>query len=303
MRYPSRTVAALAGTALTLWACSGASDRSSAPSSVAAPSEGAARSFFASPSPGPATSPAPSPSPTPSPCPYGKGTVNTTCLRGAPVFLEKVDAAISQLVQQRPELFNLEDAAGPGGYRVLDAAQYQAGVVKNLEAMAFCAVADNNILQLKNSNEFSEDYDILLSTEHIRRGDGSYRSTCNPPAFPVDASDLIDGVRVAFYGFDCPKGVAVPKNGLGQVPVGCAGFVTATPKTKDNTDVDPRVHGPDIQWIHWEGHEEVKVEDFPGVPFNKVVDGVQEGGFRLCAVVKGVEGCLNGTVIPATEIP
>ena len=109
------------------------------------------------------------------------------------------------------------------------------------------------------------------------------------PAFPLDAADLIDGVRVAFYGFDCPKGMTVPKNGSGQLPVGCAGYVTATPKTKDNKDVDPRVHGSDIQWIHWEGHEQVKVEDFPGVPFNKIVDGVQEGGFRLCAVVKGVE--------------
>lgn len=299
MRFPSRTVAALAGTAaLTFGACSGPSDKASAPSAVSASAEGGARGFFASPSPLPATSPAPSPSPTPSPCPYGKGTVDTTCVRGGPVFLEKVDAAISQLVQQRPELFNLEDATGPGGYRVLDSAQYYAGVVKNLEAMAFCATADNNMLQVKNSNEFSEDYDILLSTEHIRRGDGSYRATCNPPAFPLDAADLIDGVRVAFYGFDCPKGVEAPRNGLGQLPVGCAGFVTATPKTKDNKDVDPRVHGPDIQWIHWEGHEQVKVEDFPGVPFNKIVDGVQEGSFRLCAVVKGVEGCLNGTVIP-----
>jgi hypothetical protein len=80
------------------------------------------------------------------------------------------------------------------------------------------------------------------------------------------AADLIDGVRVAFYGFDCPKDVVVPKNGSGQLPVGCAGFVTATPKTKDNKDVDPRVHGSEIQWIHWEGHEQVKVEDFPGVP-------------------------------------
>jgi hypothetical protein len=34
------------------------------------------------------------------------------------------------------------------------------------------------------------------------------------------------------------------------------------------------------------------------VAFNKTLVGVQEGNFRLCAVVKGVEGCLNGTVIP-----
>ncbi len=299
MGFPSRRVGASACAAvLTFWACSGPAEKSSSPSAVTGPERGGARTMLASPNPAPSGSPLPSPSPTPSPCPYGKGTVDATCVRGVPVFVEKVDAAISQLVQQRPELFNLEEATGPGGYRVLDSTQYYAGVVKNLEAMAFCATADNNLLQLKNSNEFSEDYDILLSTSHIRRGDGSYRSTCNPPAFPLDAADLIDGVRVAFYGFDCPKGMSVPRNGSGQLPVGCAGFVTATPKTKDNKDVDARVHGPDIQWIHWEGHEQVKVEDFPGVPFNKIVDGVQEGGFRICAVVKGVEGCLNGTVIP-----
>ena len=293
MRFPSRTVAALAGTAVvTLWACSGAAPRSSTPSAVSGlPGAGGGRAL-ASPNP------APSPSPSASPCPYGKGTLDTTCVRGAPVFLDKVDAAIDQLVQQRPEIFEQEDAAGPGGYRVLDVDQYNAGVVKNLEAMAFCAAADNNQIQLKNSNEFSEHYDILLSTQHVRRGDGSYRATCNPPAFPLDAADLIDGVRVAFFGFDCPDGVEAPRNGVGQLPVGCVGFVTATPKTRDNEDVDPRVHGPDIQWIHWEGHEQVRVEDFPGVTFNKTLVGLEEGGFRLCAVVKGVEGCLNGTVTP-----
>ena len=291
MWFPSRTVAALVGTAaVTFWACSGAAPRSSNPSAVSGVPGGSVRSL-ASPNP------APNPSPSASPCPYGKGTLDTTCLRGAPVFLDKVDAAIDQLVQQRPEIFEQGDAAGPGGYRVLDVDQYQTGVVRNLEAMAFCAASENGQIELKNSNEFSEHYDILLSTQHIRRGAGSYRATCNPPAFPLDAADLIDGIRVAFFGFDCPDGVEAPRNGAGTLPVGCEGFVTATPKTRDNQDVDPRVHGPDIQWIHWEGHEQVRV-DFPGVPFNKTLVGLEPGGFRLCAVVKGVEGCLNGTVTP-----
>ena len=293
MRFPSRTVAALAGSVVVAWACSGASPRTRTPSGVSGVSGAdGVRGLDASPNPGP------SPSPTPSPCPYGKGILDTTCLRGVPVFLEKVDAAIDQLVQQRPEIFEMGDAAGPGGYRVLDNDQYQAGVVKNLEAMAFCAAAENNQIELKNSNEFSEHYDILLSTQHVRRGEGSYRATCNPPAFPLDAADLIDGIRVAFFGFRCPEGVEAPNNGAGRLPVGCEGYVTATPKTRDNKDVDPRVHGPDIQWIQWEGHEQVLVEDFPGVAFNKTLTGLQEGGFRLCAVVKGVEGCLNGTVTP-----
>ena len=300
MPFSSRTLAALSGLlAVGAWACSGAAPRTSTPSAVSGGVSGAlsgpggVHGLDASPNPA-----LPSPSPTPTPCPYGKGTLDTTTLRGVPVFLDKVDAAIDQLVQQRPEIFEMGDAAGPGGYRVLDNDKYQAGVVKNLEAMAFCAVSENGQIQLKNSNEFSEAYDILLSSQHIRRGEGSYRATSNPPAFPLDAADLIDGIRVAFFGFDCPDGITPPNNGQGKLPVGCVGFVTATPKTKDNKDVDPRVHGPDIQWIHWEGHEQVKVEDFPGVTFNKTLVGLEEGGFRLCAVVKGVEGCLNGTVIP-----
>jgi hypothetical protein len=290
MWFPSRTVAALVGTAaVTFWACSGAAPRASNPSAVSGVPGGSVRSL---------ASPNPAPNPSPTPCPYGKGTLDTTCVRGIPVFLDKVDAAIDQLVQQRPEIFEQGDAAGPGGYRVLDVDQYQTGVVRNLEAMAFCAASENGQIELKNSNEFSEHYDILLSTQHIRRGDGSYRATCNPPAFPLDAADLIDGVRVAFFGFNCPEGIEPPRNGAGTLPVGCEGFVTATPKTRDNKDVDPRVHGPDIQWIHWEGHEQVRVEDFPGVTFNKTLVGLEPGGFRLCAVVKGVEGCLNGTVTP-----
>ena len=35
----------------------------------------------------------------------------------------------------------------------------------------------------KNSNNFSEQYDILLASGHIRRGAGSYRGVCKPALF------------------------------------------------------------------------------------------------------------------------
>ena len=43
------------------------------------------------------------------------------------------------------------------------------------------------------TNDFSEDYDMLLSSGHMRRGDGAYRQTCTPATFPVDR----DGGRTA----------------------------------------------------------------------------------------------------------
>ena len=44
--------------------------------------------------------------------------------------------------------------------------------------------------------------------------------------------DVIDSVRVAFYGIRCVDGQTPPNNGLGKLPVGCSGFVTATPKMR-----------------------------------------------------------------------
>jgi hypothetical protein len=40
----------------------------------------------------------------------------------------------------------------------------------------------------------------------------------------------------------------------------------------------------------------VRMDDFPGVPFNKTLTAQNPGHFKLCAVVKGVRGCLDGEV-------
>ncbi|HEY3121730.1 MAG TPA: hypothetical protein VGL15_13975 [Vicinamibacteria bacterium] len=240
-----------------------------------------------------------SPFPTPvSACPIGKGTLDSSCARNSAVFMKDVEAAIDLLAAQKPEIFDLKDQISAGSYRVLDVDAYYEGVVRNLQAAGFCANYDLSEIQVKNSNEFSEQYDVLLSTLHARRGAGSYRSTCAPAIFPLEASDYIHSVRVAFFGISCKNGKDAPPNGVGSLPVGCEGSVTATPKTKDNVDVDPRIHGPEIAWRIRDGAERIHVDDFPGVAFNKSVTGLEEGEFSVCATVKGVEGCLNGRVIP-----
>ena len=44
--------------------------------------------------------------------------------------------------------------------------------------MGLCAAFDGEELQVKNSNDFNDQYDIELSTQHIRRGPSAYASTC-----------------------------------------------------------------------------------------------------------------------------
>jgi hypothetical protein len=261
------------------------------------------------PSPSP-TATAPSPPPTTPPsappvggasCPFGMGDPDTFCVRKSAALLGSVDTAIDQVVQQHPDWFNQNDISGPGGYKLLkDPASYHQAVVANLQGAGMCAETDNTSLSVRNGTAFSEDYDILLATGFVRRGEGSYRQTCTPPSFPLDLSQVISYLRVAFYSIRCPDGVTIPKNGDGTIPAGCTGFVTATAKTKDNLDVNPALVGTEIDWTVNQDGEFVRVSDFPDVPFNKIVFGATPGVYSLCAQVKTFNGCLFGEVIEQT---
>jgi hypothetical protein len=120
-----------------------------------------------------------------------------------------------------------------------------------------------------------------------------------PTATPKPDPGPIDSIRVGFFGISCKNGKTAPRNGERRLPVGCTGYVTATPKDKNNIDVPAKVHGPNISWnLMWgKGTVDVKVPTFPS-DFNKDVLGLHAGEFSLCATVKGVEGCLHGFVIP-----
>lgn len=285
---------AIVAAALLASGCGGGSP-TSAPPVTLAPS---------TPTPATTGTPTPTPTATPTPstvaagCPLGKGTVNTACNRTSASFLAEVDAAIDKLVADRPEIFDTRDLAGPREYKVRDIDAYYAGVTANLQAQGFCAGFDLAELQVKNSNDFNDQYDIMIGQGYVRRGAGSYRSTCSPAAFPLDPEDLIAQVRVAFYGFRCLDNDKVPpRNGEGKVPVNCYGFVTASPKNKDGHDVDSRIHGTQIQWTLRQEGNNVRLDD-GDVAFNKSLFGLEKGHFSLCATVRGIEGCLNGEVIP-----
>lgn len=115
---------------------------------------------------------------------YASGTGNN-CPVQRPNFLTEVDRAIEKLAAERPEIFDLSNQAGAGGYRVRSTGAYYVGVIKNLDQAGLCAGFDGEELQVKNSNDYNDQYHILTSAGYARRGSGSYRVTCYPAAFPT----------------------------------------------------------------------------------------------------------------------
>jgi hypothetical protein len=123
-------------------------------------------------------------------------------------------------------------------------------------------------------------------------------STPTPAPSPTPSVNPIAYVRVALFGVSCPGGGDVPDNLARQVPIGCKGAVTATPKKEDGTDVRAVDHGPDITWELVHGERMVEVKPIASQPFNRDVIGQRPGPFMLCATVREVTGCLSGEVTP-----
>jgi hypothetical protein len=146
------------------------------------------------PAPTPSSTPAPAPAPTPTPEPSAPPPSSSSCslppsnppkescVPESAQFLGQVDKAITRVTELYPSLFNFNDKKCENCYLVKDWERFNEEVVKELERRGLCAVADEE-LGVKNTNSFNDQYDILLSSGHIRRGAGSYRVTCRPAAF------------------------------------------------------------------------------------------------------------------------
>jgi hypothetical protein len=126
-------------------------------------------------------------------CPLGKGDPDATCERKRERLLNVYEDALDLLVQQKPAIFDLADEAGADtkAYRVKDKNAYMDGIVLNLRAAGLCAErdpddAEQETIRVKSENDFSEDYDTLLSSGHMRRGEGAYRQSCTPASFPIE---------------------------------------------------------------------------------------------------------------------
>jgi hypothetical protein len=248
--------------------------------------------------PSPVSPPPASAPPSAASCRYGLGTLDTTCSRRNGQFEPEINAAIDRVADRHPEYFDTSVNQATGEWRVLRPREYLAGVVTELERARFCAETDEvAAVALKNGSEFSETYDVLIPTGHVRRGNRAYQETCSPPSFPVLASDAIAYVRVAFYSITCDEGITPPRNGENLLPLGCRGFVTATPKQRNNEDVPRHIVGGDIAWRLEETGEVVTVHDDASNAFNKMLVGRNAGRYSLCATSHGVEGCQHAEVV------
>jgi len=139
------------------------------------------------PTPSPAATPTPSPTsapPTSSACSLPpSNSPDAPCTAQSPSFLNAVEKAITQTTQQYPAAFGNNNNPCETCYYVKDEKTYINGVINNLAAAGYCAVWDGEEIGVKNSNSFNDQYDILLSSGHIRRGNGAYRTTCTPSWF------------------------------------------------------------------------------------------------------------------------
>lgn len=143
-----------------------------------------------SPTPAPApTTPEPTPEPTPAPpaasscnLPSSNPT-NPVCTDESPYLLEEIEAALDAVTEQHPELFNFNDTRCPNCYYVKEPRLYIEEMGKQLARQGVCMKGGLEEIGVKSSNDFNEQYDILLSTDHIRRGTGAYRGICRPSLF------------------------------------------------------------------------------------------------------------------------
>ena len=145
------------------------------------------------PVPTPKPTPTPLPEPTPGPDPVPPPTANgcglppqsppNTCVYGVPQFAGDIEWAIDQVINTKPQFFDMTDQRGTRSPRVLNEQGYTSNVVKALGQKGYCAMYDGEEVALKTSQGSNEQYDILTASGYVRRGAGAYRSTCTPAWF------------------------------------------------------------------------------------------------------------------------
>jgi len=138
------------------------------------------------PSPNPAPAPSPSPAPTPAPgsCSLpASNPAHYVCGAETILYLDALDASITAVTRERPELFDFQRANCEGCYYVKNGDRYHEEVGRQLGLRGFCTYYDGVEIGIKNTNSFNEQYDILLAAGYIRRGRGTYMGTCRPAWF------------------------------------------------------------------------------------------------------------------------
>ena len=99
-------------------------------------------------------------------------------------YYGQVEAAIDQMLEDHPELFDYSDInPGTDWPRLKDPQAYHSGIVEILTGKGFCAFFGGEEIAVKRTNELSENFDVNYKDEYVRRGYGIYRAACYPAAF------------------------------------------------------------------------------------------------------------------------
>lgn len=122
-----------------------------------------------------------SPAPSPEGCRLAP-SVEVACGIPSTRFQGDVEQAIEQVMAQKPQLFDFNQTAS-GWALVKDFPAYYAAVIEALAQKGYCGKFDGEEIQVKNSNDFTEHFDINFKDQYIRKGPGIYRGACYPAAF------------------------------------------------------------------------------------------------------------------------
>ena len=106
-----------------------------------------------------------------------------TCGEESGTLYGIVDASISQVAREHPEVFDIGDQRGEGGYRIVNPDGFKSHLIAAARTRGVCARHDGEEFVFKQQNRNSEHYDLESSAGYVRRGEGTYASTCYPAAF------------------------------------------------------------------------------------------------------------------------
>ena len=128
----------------------------------------------------------------------GTASGKEKCGPESPNFFDDLDRSIDTVIAQRPDIFDLNQFAGPGGYKVLSEGAFFVAVIQDLDKQGLCGGIYGEELAVTNINDYSDNFDIIDAKHYIRRGTNSYRSTCVPASFttPQAPAGLTPGCKL-----------------------------------------------------------------------------------------------------------
>jgi hypothetical protein len=105
------------------------------------------------------------------------------CVYDNSTFVPQINEAIQRVQREHPELFDFSQRHDDISVLVRDVDRYHEEVVQAIRATGRCAIFDGEEVAVKNTNDFSDQYDIITFNNFVRWGDGAYAATCRPARF------------------------------------------------------------------------------------------------------------------------